>query len=294
MHTHTHTHTHVHEHTQCKSTERLRFVNTITGEIIRVRCNTYACADCAPRKLNRLRKGMIRYFQNFEYVRLWTFTCTTRFTMTPKLHFDAMRKAWRIFTKELRRNKGLRESQRQVQYVKTVELHKSGYVHFHALFTQYVPQAIISAIWDNACRSVLKQNAHVASAYVRGHKYNATMAAKYVTKSVARGAGTAEKVAYVTKSDDDFLKLSKLGERVKRWSKSNKTGLFPRYAGPSPYVCVKVRDDGSLNLCAESAIEQVPEELSDEEFENALSQIEIGFGDGDPPDLVKELAAYLD
>lgn len=205
-----------------------------------------------------------------------------------------MRKAWRIFTKELRRNKALTEKQRNVQYVKVVELHKSGYVHFHALFTQYAPIAIISAIWDNACKQVLKTNAHVATAYVRGHKHNHTQAANYVTKSVARGSGNSSKVAYATKDEDSFKNIGELGDRVKRWSKSAKTGIFPKYAGPSQYICAKVRADGSLNLSAVGAIEQVPEDLNDAELENELSQIEFGFGEENPPDFLKDISAFLE
>jgi hypothetical protein len=237
---------------------------------------------------------MIKYFSQFEYVRLWTFTCTTRHSISSREHFNVMRKAWRIFTKELRRNKALRESQRNVQYIKTVELHKSGFVHFHALFTQYVPQSIIGAIWDGACRAVLKQNTHVASAYVSAHRHNAKRAAMYVTKNVAKGTGNKDAILYVTKADEDFKKLSELGKKVKRWSKSGKAAIFEKKESNGKWIIAKVRSDGSLNLCAVGAIEHVPENDDEISLEDAVSQIEFGFGSSDPPDFLKEIIDYID
>lgn len=279
---------------KCKSTEHLRFLNKDSGEIIRVQCNTYACEYCGKRKVLRLRIALQKYLSQFEYVRMWTFTCTPRFSSSPKEHHDLMRKAWRIFTKELRRCNLLKEAQKKVQYVKTTELHKSGFVHFHAVFTVYIPWTTVQQLWEKSCQQILHTREHVSNCNVHALKQSAKVVANYLTKSVVCGAGASRIGAYMTKADDSLQNLSKLGKRVKRWSKSSRISIFEKRLKSGNFVLVKVRPDGSLNLGNVVSLEHVPVESHEIGLENDILEIEFDFGDEPPDDLLEAISAYVE
>ncbi len=138
----------------CSSTSHLRVMNIRTNKMHMIKCKTYACPYCCNAKVYQLREALIQYFSKFEFVRMWTFTMITNTQLAPDVHYKLLVSAWKIFLKEMRRCNAFDDSQKKFQYVKVVELHASGYVHFHALVTQFLDQTVVQKLWERACQQL--------------------------------------------------------------------------------------------------------------------------------------------
>lgn len=204
----------------CRNSNGFTIHNTRTGESFEANCNQYKCPDCGPIKIWRLKKHLVKYFQSWHRIRFWTFTMTSKMSKNEKEHYRQLAKAWYYFTTYLRRTKSLNKSQCGFSYVKVIEMHKSGYIHFHVCVDQYLPYEVVQNIWENACRKVLDCDGHVAQAYVKGN-LDAKTSGFYITK-------------YISKA------LSDIEARIRRWSTSHGVKIYPEKNKNKEWVCLRV------------------------------------------------------
>ena len=188
--------------------------NTTTGEYFRPVCKSYKCEKHGWRHAKRLEEALKKYFGNFTNIRLWTFTLSSRIANDKETHAKILSKCWRYFITEVRRSRILNKNERNIQYVKVAEPHKSGYFHYHILVDQYIAFNKMLVLWESAIESVLKIRGKYGHVNVKGSK-TANSAAKYVAK-------------YVVKSAKYGMKHMKL------WTKSARVSIFE--TKESPYV----------------------------------------------------------
>ncbi len=109
-------------------------------------------------------------FVKIKILRFWTFTFFAEVDEKDKGML------WnRFFT-------ALRKYYPNLQYVKVKELHKSGKIHYHAIFSEYVDWHLVQRLWEQAgCGKVVHvkviPNARVGARYM----------AKYMSKGVEIG-----------------------------------------------------------------------------------------------------------
>lgn len=198
------------ERIACSRTAGLRFFNRETGEVRLVRCKCYNCEFCGKRKVQRLFSAVERYFSRFSYVRMWTFTASNA-GLSKESHAKLMQKSWQRFWKEFRRSKFLTDETKAVKYFRVVELHESGYVHYHVLVTGWMKWEFVQNLWNWSLAKTLGISSVNAERYgsvnVRA-SHSAKSAAGYVAK-------------YVIKSIKDRMRTN-----MRKWSRSEKTALF--------------------------------------------------------------------
>lgn len=106
----------------------------------RIRCNSWYCTRCAPRKLKKL-KARLYQFIGKKYTRLMTLT--TRYTNQPiDLLLIDLSRDWDILLKRIKRKYG------KVQYFKIVQFHKNGAPHLHCLIDKFIDQNWLSDQWS--------------------------------------------------------------------------------------------------------------------------------------------------
>jgi hypothetical protein len=203
------------------------FLNIETGEIVKGSCKTYACEYCGPRKARKLQNALQTYFQRFSYIRFWTFTFSSEvFKNTPgKNYFKLSAEIWRRFLNNLRRSSELSAHQAKVQYVKVLELHKSGIPHFHVFFDRWIPRCVINKIWQDAIFTCSEFPSQTGNAYVEGMT-TARKASSYITK-------------YLMKTVRELSQVLKC--RV--WSKSNRVPLFEKSVKKKVWLMFKTEAD---------------------------------------------------
>ena len=215
--------------TLCPNVKRnFVFLNWRTNEKIPVPCNRYDCPVCGPKKAKKLYHAINRFFSKIKVVRLWTFTLSSGVAVTPVEHYNLLKEGWRRLTTELRRSKYLRADQRNFQYVRVLELHKSGYAHLHVLVTEYLPQKFVQSCWEHICQDLCNVQGHVASANVKGIR-NSASAARYVVKYVLKCAREAT-----------FA--------VRRYSRSGKVALFPKHVSSGDWYFVRLDIEFSVQF----------------------------------------------
>lgn len=237
--------------TECPVHTGLFFVDKVSGETRAVPCSRYDCDYCGPRKVFRLKCALIDAFQG-KSLRLFTFTFTNRFHVDPAAHYDVMRRAWHSFLRDLRRHPDFTAHQRKVAFFRVTEQHKSGYTHFHVVFTAFLPVQTIQAIWEKSLVSVMKFQPfnHFANVDVstfrppraaRGvsksdnfNKHAVGYVLKYLVKSFAVGKDLSNLVSVEVVGDDVLQRETEassksrlFARKMRRYSKSNSLVLFP-------------------------------------------------------------------
>lgn len=261
------------KHQSCPNlSDTFVFLNTANGTKLPVPCNKYSCPYCGRIKIVRLQKALTKYFMQYEYSRLFTFTITSRFHDNQYDHYKLFAEAWRRFTIEVRRNKALTKTMNNFQYVRVAEQHISGYIHYHVLINCYMPVKIIHAIWENIVRSLLTVTGHVASVQAQGRK-DAKAAAKYVCKYVMKNAKV-------------------LSKYLKKWTKSGRVSIFEKRTSSGQWMCINLRmplehyfpeynDAGFLYLYNFKTTSQALSDLSPPELINILDRPpELDFDSG--------------
>lgn len=204
----------------------LTFVNTETGLQIPVPCNSYSCPFCGKIKARRLYNALFTYFKQFKIIRFWTFTISSDIGLDKKQHYKLFGEIWRRFINEIRRNVLFSKKQQNFQYVRVAEPHKSGYIHFHAIFTEYFPRDILQKLWDNLCKRLSGREKHTGTCIVKGI-ISTKNACRYISKYVLKSA-------------------SILFKHQKKWTKSNKTGIFPKKVKQGEWIVIKFGRDPKL------------------------------------------------
>lgn len=109
--------------------------------VVPMLCKSWACPRC--------RGGKLLYWFNLvkaaQPTRLITLSCNQNSTDTPANSFDVMTKAWTVFVRKVRAKFG-----KDFQFLKSWELHKSGFPHLHIIAKgqKYIPQHWISTTWE--------------------------------------------------------------------------------------------------------------------------------------------------
>jgi len=234
----------------CPNTTNLFFVNSQTGEVAPVPCGGYTCEYCGPRKIWKLKSRLVEALSG-KSLRLFTFTFTNRFYPDPILHHEILQAAWRYFLRDLRRHSGLSDKQKKVEFFRVIEQHKSGFCHYHVLFTQFLPVQILQPLWESSLvRAMAFQpfshfaNVDVSSfrpgrasrGVAKADHYNkkaVNYLLKYLTKSFSTGSAiSSSPVTEIVGDDvlqresDDSYALRGFCKRVRRYSKSNTIVLF--------------------------------------------------------------------
>lgn len=176
----------------CVRAKNLRLVSHVTGNKCFVRCKTYKCQSCGTAKKIIIQKKLQDFLETCQYVRMWTFTISSKFS-TLEENAIIWSKAWRRFVTELRRDFALSEIQRKCSYFRVAEIHKSGYIHYHVCVNQYLPVKIIRALWQKCVAYAIgyyPKNAF-ANVHIKA-EMNAEIAAKYVSKYLEKGIAAAE------------------------------------------------------------------------------------------------------
>lgn len=210
----------------------------VTGEIYNVSCNTYACEVCGTRKKRKLEKGLTEYLKGWKHIRLFTFTVKTSLFGSRAKAPSKLSAIWRYFMTALRRNQQLSEKQRQVQFVRVVEFHKSGFPHLHVLMSEYLPWIIVQSLWNLAVASILKSFGKSGHCNIR-HSFQAEGGARYVAKYVWKTANDL-KTMDLRKDDGTSFKM-------RLWSKSSKVKIFISKVGEYRFFFVDSKKS-PLNL----------------------------------------------
>ena len=197
-------------YTSCPNTKPGWYlVNIDEGKYIPLPCNLYSCPYCGRKKIQKLYRALVTYFGQYQYMRLMTITLSSRVAETPEKHYVLLKEIWRRLITEIRRTKSLTKHQNGVQYVKCVDLHKSGFIHFHILISAYLPWKTIQDILGRIAKEVCGVIGHVASVNFQGI-LNTRNAARYVCK-------------YVSKTCDQIQ------IRIRRYTRSGRIALFKRH-----------------------------------------------------------------
>lgn len=202
----------------CPKCDGLYFFNVHTGEFGNASCKAYGCDYCGPKKAFKFEIALREYFQQYKHIRLFTFTFRTSVLDNTPDPNKASSEIWRRFVVNLRRSSSLSSSQRNVDYVRILELTKRGYPHFHIFMSEYMPIQVISGIFNNAVNQVCGStgtNSHIEVTYSGTSKttknkgnFNAESASRYCAKYVLKSA-------------------KEKPENMRLWSKSGNVRLFP-------------------------------------------------------------------
>ena len=201
--------------------KHLNFYNKKTRKFVPIPCKRYKCPVCGQFKVRRLYAAMLKYFQQFKYVRMFTFTFTTSGGFSVEDHFKIMQKAWQATWREIRRSSIFSHKQNNVQFVRCLDLHQSGYIHYHVMVTEYLPVQEVARIWNRSLQKVSGLLGHVGSVHaagILGHK----VATRYVCKYVIKVA-------------------QELSGKTRRFSKSGRVRLFDVRISTGEWIIVDMR-----------------------------------------------------
>ena len=124
-----------------------------------------------------------------------------------------MKKAWKFFTRELRRNLLLKDSERKVQYFKVFEKHASGHIHFHVIFDRFLRVQVIRELWQISLTKAGHDTQGKTSGNVNiSESSNIENTVNYMTKYVVKSA-----------QDEELQEINRT-----RYSKSKEVVLFEK------------------------------------------------------------------
>lgn len=160
--------------------------NTIDGTSFPLKCRSYTCPEHGSYNRGRLRAAIQNWLEVWDMVRMWTFTLSSKYFKDAEEHLKNLSECWRYFITQLRRSPSLRMKERDLQYIRIMEPHRSGYFHFHVFVDRYVHWSKLYSLWITAVATVTGLPESVAGCHVKGifdSKKAAWYCVKYVTKS---------------------------------------------------------------------------------------------------------------
>lgn len=138
---------------------------------------------------------------------MWTFTYRHSIFKDKGDCYANTSKIWKYFITYLRRSQLLSRVQAKSIYIKVLELHKSGFIHYHVLFSTYLPVHVIRAMWQKAINIVMGSVGWNGNVNISKKPISKSSAGRYIAK-------------YVTKAAQD------LTVNLRLWSKSEKVKIF--------------------------------------------------------------------
>lgn len=188
--------------------KKILLYNRITHKYFKPHCKTYTCPEHGWKKKRDLEKGIAKWLESFKTIRLITFTVRFEKGADLDLHNYKVQKAWHRFITELRRNSIFSRKEKDTQYVKVYEYHKSGALHIHALFSNYIHWTKLQAIWQSALEVHFEGAHKLGNVNAKGGK-SPKSGAKYLAKYVVKMANTRK-------------------SRIRSWSKSGRVAIFEK------------------------------------------------------------------
>ena len=151
-------------------------------------CKSNYCLSCRRANLKTLRRALYRTMAGNRW-RLVTLTFPHR-DQDPDLQLGNASKLFKRFTKRARR------LHRDVKYVRTIELHKSGHPHIHFVLNKYLPVEWIRTNWKDLGGGIVDIRAagkcklchrtppceHIKQRRIAGYK----QAARYLTEEIEK------------------------------------------------------------------------------------------------------------
>ncbi len=215
---------------RCPRTVGLKLLDTDTGELINVRCNTYACEYCGKKMRQRLYSAIHGYIREWQYIRMWTFTVKSAvFRNNADVGNKLISKIWHTFITYCRRSSELSDVSRNFNYIKLLEFHQSGLPHLHVIVDRYLRWNVIQSLWEKAIRRYTDLSCHVGHCSVT-FGTNAKGAARYVAKYVTKSASSTHR---------GTLHL---------WSKSGRGSIFYKRESTGTWIFISFRDHTYLRL----------------------------------------------
>jgi hypothetical protein len=157
-----------------------------------------------------LYAALFKYFKQYKILRLWTFTVSSRIGSTEEERFKLLSVAFSLFIKEIRRSPLFSERQRQLAYVKCIDINQNGHLHFHALFTEFIGIKDAIPIWQHICKRLSGVEGHICSIHAKG-----LISTKNATRYICK---------YVLKAAQEIIL------KCRRYTKSGKMALFDKRA----------------------------------------------------------------
>jgi hypothetical protein len=207
----------------------LMFHHIASGKQLPVPCNKYSCPYCGKRKAKQLYAAIYDYFRQFEYIRMWTLTLSSKCDILPEKHYEILQECWRRFITEVRRSKVLSSKQRNLQYIRVSEMHKSGFIHFHVLVTEYVEFKFLQAIWNHIIQDFTGLSGKQGNINIKGIKAHKE-AAHYVVKYVLKGSLTID-------------------TRKKKWTKSGRCSIMTKHTSSGEWLIINLHFNLIDQIC---------------------------------------------
>jgi hypothetical protein len=191
----------------CLRSRNSFLINTETVKAVPAHCKAYHCKECGPIKASSLRKALTNYLSTWKTITFWTITIKQDVSLDLEKHHKALRECWRRFLIYVRRDLSLSPKCRKMLFIKVVEEHTNGYIHYHLACNTFFPYENANYIWNNIVEKVTG---------IKGKNGNIHIKAIPNPKKIA---------SYITKY---IVKMSlKLAIKLRRYSKSNGIKLFP-------------------------------------------------------------------
>lgn len=113
--------------------------------ILRLKCNTWACRKCGPKKAKRYKAAIRAEADRLKLCRFMTLTLdSSKIDGDSVKYLNACWAEMRVYLKRmLGRNKKL-------QFIRVLEFHTSGIPHLHILVSHFIGQGLFSGAWKRA------------------------------------------------------------------------------------------------------------------------------------------------
>lgn len=170
----------------------------------------------------KLRLALEGYLKTWPFCRMWTFTYKASIFSSKADCYNKSSKIWKYFITYLRRSERLSKSQQKISYIKFLEVHKSGIIHYHVVFNRYLDANQIRALWRSAISAVTGKSGYVGNINIADNKSKKSTAS-YISK-------------YVTKAARSRIK------KLRSWSKSERITIFPNRPKNPAIICRRVRN----------------------------------------------------
>lgn len=179
----------------------LRTQTTLGPELLLVpqTCKSNFCPECRMNNLRSLRSALIRTMQGDRW-RLATLTFPDHTADVDELLKDSYIQ-FKRFTNKLRRHV------KALKYIRTLELHQSGMIHYHLVFNKYIPVALLRESWQSVGGGIVDIRAtgkcrkcgqkppcdHIKKGQMPSYK----QAARYLTEEIEKTAQDPHRLGYL-------------------------------------------------------------------------------------------------
>jgi hypothetical protein len=192
----------------CTRSGNCYLINITSKKAIQAHCKAFHCPECGPIKAVKLRKSIYNYVSTWKFIAFWTITIKQHKSFTIETHKKHLKECWRRFLNNLRRNKSLTPEQRNMKFIKVVEEHKNGFIHYHLATDVFIWYVELNNIWRSVIEIVTGIGGKNGNIHCKGFN-NPEKVSGYLTKYIVK---MARNLAY----------------EMRRYSKSNDITLFPR------------------------------------------------------------------